>query len=410
MPSPLLVAASIARNAGATTSCRRRVHASRAGPEKPVWGAMDNADPTEIFLVAVPGLESALLAEAQQCGFRNPRVVAGGIVVEGGWDEAWRANLRLRGASRVLVRLGAFRALHLAQLDKRARKFPWGDTLRRDVPVRVEATCKASRIYHSGAAAQRVATAIREELGAVISDSADVIIKCRIEADLCTISVDATGQSLHKRGHKAAVGKAPLRETMASLFLAQCGFNGREPVLDPMCGSGTFVIEAAEVACGLAPGRSRHFAFEQLATFDAARWQAMRGTATPAETPFRFFGRDRDAGAVTMAQANATRAGVSTVTDFRRQTVSELERPDGPPGLVILNPPYGDRIGDKGKLHALYGALGKVLLARFSGWRVGLVTNEAALARSTHLPFKPPGPSILHGGLKVRLYQTGALV
>ncbi|MBL8710601.1 MAG: class I SAM-dependent RNA methyltransferase, partial [Rhodospirillaceae bacterium] len=205
----------------------------------------------EIFLVSTPGFESVLLAEARENGFVEPSIAKGGVTIKGGWPEVWRANLKLRGASSVLARIGAFPAFHLAQLDKRARKLPWGQFLRKDVPFRVEAACRHSKIYHSGAAAQRVQRAIEETLGAPVSPEAEICVKIRIEDDLCTISLDTSGESLHKRGHKEAVNKAPMRETLAALFLRQCGFDGSEPVLDPMCGSGTFVIEAAEIASGL---------------------------------------------------------------------------------------------------------------------------------------------------------------
>ncbi|WP_373505473.1 class I SAM-dependent RNA methyltransferase [Aestuariivirga sp.] len=363
----------------------------------------------EIFLMAPPGLEAVLCEESRARRFAKPKIVAGGVEVRGTWAEVWRANLELRGAGHVLARIGQFRVLHLAQLDKRARKFPWRDTLRADVPFRVEASCRKSRIYHSDAAAQRIETAIREELGAPVSADADVCIKARIEDDLCTISIDSSGGSLHKRGHKEAIGKAPMRETLAALFLRQCGYKGTEPVVDPMCGSGTFVIEAAEIAAGLNPGRSRHFAFEQLANFDAEAWQRMRDAGQAVTPGLRFYGSDRDAGAIRMSRANAKRAGVSGFTEFKQQAISDLVPPEGPPGLVIVNPPFGDRIGDKTELHALYGALGHTLKSRFSGWRVGLITTEVALARSTGLPFAPPARPVSHGGLKVLLFQTGPL-
>lgn len=387
------------------------------------------AQPFEIFLVAAPGLEAVLCAEASDRGFTNPTMVKGGVTVTGGWPEVWRANLELRGATRVLARIASFRALHLAQLDKRARRVPWAEILRADVPVRVEASCKASRIYHAGAAAQRIERAIAEELGAPIvkaapkktgksadrdppeDDTRAVQIKARIDDDLCTISVDSSGESLHKRGHKEAVNKAPMRETLAALFLRQCGYDGREPVpvVDPMCGSGTFVIEAAEIAAGLKPGRSRSFAFEQLATFDSARWQSLRSNATVTPPPVRFYGSDRDAGAVTMSRANAERAGVGAWTDFAHHAISDLTPPEGPPGLVIVNPPYGARIGEGKSLIPLYHAMGQTLKTRFAGWRVGIVTNEAALAKATELPFKEGGVSVSNGGIRVTLYQTDPL-
>ncbi|MFC3124970.1 class I SAM-dependent RNA methyltransferase [Pseudoroseomonas globiformis] len=363
----------------------------------------------EIFLAALPGLEAVLCDEVRNKGFKQPKAVAGGVVTRGGWPEVWRANLWVRGAGRVLARIDAFRVTHLAQLDARARRVPWGGVLRPDVPFRVEASCAKSRIYHSGAAAERIETAIREALGAPASAEAAVTVMARIDHDLCTISIDTSGELLHRRGHKEAVNAAPLRETMASLFLRQCGFDGQEPVLDPMCGSGTFVIEAAEIAARLNPGRSRSFAFETLASFDAEAWSRMRAVKSQREPAFRFAGSDRDAGAVAMSRANAERAGVGAFTDFQQAAISEIVPPQGPPGLVIVNPPYGTRIGDKARLAALYRTLGQVLRQRFSGWRVGLVTTEPALARATGLPFLPTGAPVPHGGLRVTLFRTAAL-
>ncbi len=361
---------------------------------------------SEIFLVTAPGLEGALAAEAKAHGFKAPEPARGGVTIAGGWPEVWRANLELRGPARVLMRIAAFRALHLAQLDKRAHKVPWGEFLRADVPFRVEAACKASRIYHQGAAAQRIEQAIRDVVGAPVEAAAEVCVKARIDDDLCTISLDTTGESLHKRGHKAEVAKAPMRENLAALFLRQCGYDGREPVLDPMCGSGTFVIEAAEIAAGLKPGRSRRFAFEQLAGFDNAAWQQMRNAGAPRalDPALRFYGRDRDAGAIRMSRANAERAGIAALADFRAAELGDLTAPGGPPGLVIVNPPYGTRIGEKKSLLPLYRRLGETLRARFAGWRVGLVTNDAELAAACGLSFAPPVGPVSHGGLRVSLF------
>lgn len=363
----------------------------------------------EIFLAAPPGLELVLKAEALERGFRKAKAVPGGVQFRGNWRDVWRANLELRGAGRVLARIGQFRSTHLDHLARTARAFDWATLLRPDVPVRVEATCTRSRIYHQGAAAERVSHAIRDSLGAPVSDEADLRVMLRIEDDMCTLSLDTSGQPLHKRGLKQAVGKAPLRETLAALFLRQCGYTGAEPVLDPMCGSGTIPIEAAEIALGLAPGRARSFAFESLANFDAGAWAEMRTSHATHPTTLHFYGSDRDAGAIRNANENAARSGVADITRFACHAVSDVARPEGPPGLVLLNPPYGARIGDKRQLFGLYGALGRVLQERFSGWRVGLVTTEGGLATATGLAFAAPGAPVAHGGLTVRLWQTEAL-
>ncbi len=363
----------------------------------------------EIFLATAPGLEAVLYEEVRSLRFRAVKQVAGGVTVDGDWRDAWRANLEVRGANKILARIDRFRVFHLDELAKRARRVAWDEVLRSDIPFRVEATCRTSKIFHSGAAAQRIADAIRDTLRAPLADDAAVTIMARIENDVCTISVDTSGELLHKRGFKVAVNKAPMRETFAALFLRACGYSGAEPVVDPMCGSGTFVIEAAEIAAGLKPGRERVFAFEQLATFDRGAWDEMRRATTPTTPSIRFHGSDRDAGAIEMSRANAERAGVAHLTTFAQVAIGDLTPPDGLPGLVIVNPPYGARIGDRERLHALYRALGRTLRTRFSGWRVGLITNESALARATELPFKPPGPPVNNGGLRVTLYVTDGL-
>jgi putative N6-adenine-specific DNA methylase len=363
----------------------------------------------DIFLVTVPGLEDVLLAEVRSKGFNSPHAVPGGVTIKGGWPEVWRANLWVRGAGRVLAQLASFRVLHLAELDNKARHVPWSEVLRPDVPFRVEATCKKSRIFHSGAAAQRIETAIQEVLGAPQSPDAEILVRALIDHDLCTLSVDTSGELLHRRGYKEAVGKAPMRETMASLFLRQCGYDGTEPVVDPMCGSGTFVIEAAEIAARLNPGRSRRFAFEQLATFDAEAWQRMRDVNSQRPSAVRFYGSDRDADAISMSRANAVRAGVADLTEFRQCTISDLIAPQEPPGLVIVNPPYGTRLGEKKKLLPLYRALGQTLMTRFGGWRIGMIASEPTLARATGLPFLPTTAPVPHGGLRVTLFRTEPL-
>ncbi|SHI77030.1 THUMP domain-containing class I SAM-dependent RNA methyltransferase [Wenxinia saemankumensis] len=365
----------------------------------------------EIFAAVPPSLEPLLLEEVHAAGWTGAEAGPGGVTFRGGWPDVWRANLVLRGAGRILVRVAEFPAVHLAQLDKRARKVDWTGLLRPDRPVRVEVATKASRIYHAGAAAERIERAIADATGAPIvaaAEDAVVALKVRIDRNLVTISLDSSGAPLHRRGHKEAVGKAPMRETLAALFLRRCGYDGTGPVLDPMCGSGTFVIEAAEIAAGLHPGRDRAFAFEELASFDPGEWAALRqGGGRPVSAG--FHGSDRDDGAVRSAAANAARAGVADLCSFERRAVSDAAPPPGPPGLVMVNPPYGARIGNRKLLFGLYGALGRTLAERFRGWRVGIVTSDGGLARATGLPFLPADPPVPHGGLRVTLWRTDPL-
>jgi putative N6-adenine-specific DNA methylase len=363
----------------------------------------------EIFLATAPGLENALYDEVRGKGFKQVKVIKGGVTLQGGWPEVWRANLWVRGASRVLARIDSFKTLHLSHLDKRAREVPWEAIFERGISVRVEASCVKSRIYHSDAAAQRVAKAIEEEMDVCVSPEADITVMVRIERDICTISVDTSGDLLHKRGFKSRVNKAPMRENMAALFLHECGYKGNEPVFDPMCGSGTFVIEAAEIAARLNPGRERSFAFEKLKTFEAQEWEKMRNVQRQAVVDIHVYGSDRDKGAIEISQENAARAGVAKYTEFKRQTIADITPPSSEEGLVILNPPYGSRIGDKKKLMPLYQTLGEVLRRRFCGWRVGIITSDETLAKATKLPFLQTKASVQHGGIRVNLFQTEAL-
>ncbi len=370
---------------------------------------MDINKDFEIFLATAPGLESLLCDEVRGKGFKQVKPIPGGVTIQGGWPEVWRANLWVRGASRVLARIASFQVLHLSQIDKRAREVPWSTILNPETPFRVEAVCAKSRIYHEGAAAERVEKAITETLKAPHSPDAEVTVMVRIERDICTISLDTSGALLHKRGYKQSVNKAPMRENMAALFLQQCGYKGTEPVFDPMCGSGTFVIEAAEIAARLNPGRARHFAFEQFVSFDPAAWETMRSVHREAARDIHFYGSDRDEGAVKMSAENAARAGIAALTEFKQQTISDMTPPTSTPGLVIVNPPYGTRIGDKKKLMPLYQTLGDVCRTRFSNWRVGIITTDMALAKATGLSFLPTTAPVQHGGLRVTLFHTEPL-
>ncbi len=374
---------------------------------------MTEAPSFEIFLQGPPGLEHTLLQETHALGYAGAVAVSGGVVVQGDWPDVWRLNLWCRGASRILVRIAQFRVTHLAQLDKRARALPWTDLLAPETAIKVEATTKRSKIYHSGAAAERVLNAALAA-GAVAAEGnvPTIQIACRIEDNLCTLSIDSCGELLHRRGFKQAVGKAPLRETLAAMFLRECSYAPGEALVDPFCGSGTIPIEAAEISAGLAPGRARAFAFERLASFDQHQWTDMKNElkAEPEQATPIAFGSDRLAGAIEMSNANAARAGVDGLIQFTQHPVSVVAPAEGvPPGLVLTNPPYGARIGDKGQLTALYQAFGQTMRARFGGWRVGLITSEGRLAKATGLPFEEVGPPVPHGPLKIRLYRTAPL-
>jgi len=374
---------------------------------------MKQTDKFEIFITTQLGLEHLLYDEIKKFEFTNPVLLVGGVSITGDWVDVWKANMYLRGATKVLARIGEFRAFHLAQLDKRARKFPWHITISKGMSIKAEVvTNRKNKIYHAGAAVERIERAISEEIGSKIAgsvSSADIVFKIRIIDNNVIISIDTSGDGLYKRGYKLATGKAPIRENIASLALYYCGYTGNEPVLDPMCGSGTFIIEAAEISRNLMPGRNRKFSFQNLNSYDEKLVDYFVKKWENKISEFTFFGMDRNHNVVEHSIQNSKRAGIDDISNFKAQSIERLSRPKGPEGLVIVNPPYGSRIGKKKDLFSLYRTFGEKMKNEFSGWRVGMITSDNALAQSTRLPLEASELTISNGGLKIQIYKTRAL-
>jgi putative N6-adenine-specific DNA methylase len=374
---------------------------------------MKQTDKFEIFITTQLGLEHLLHDEIKKFEFTNPVLLVGGVSITGDWADVWKANMYLRGATKVLARIGEFRAFHLAQLDKRARKFPWHITIPQGISIKAEVvTNRKNKIYHAGAAVERIERAISEEIGSKIAgsvSSADIVFKIRIIDNNVIISIDTSGDGLYKRGYKLATGKAPIRENIASLALYYCGYTGNEPVLDPMCGSGTFIIEAAEISRNLMPGRNRKFSFQNLNSYDETLVDYFVKKWENKISEFTFFGMDRNHNVVEHSIQNSKRAGIDDISNFKAQSIERLSRPKGPEGLVIVNPPYGSRIGKKKDLFSLYRTFGEKMKNEFSGWRVGMITSDNALAQSTKLPLISSELAISNGGLKIHLYRTETL-
>jgi putative N6-adenine-specific DNA methylase len=226
----------------------------------------------------------------------------------------------------------------------------------------------------------------------------------RIEHDTCTLSVDTSGEPLHRRGHRQETGRAPLRESLAAALLLASGWEGRVPLVDPFCGAGTIAIEAALLARDRAPGRQRGFAFEAWRDFDAALWQQLRAEADAraarAPAPPPILACDRDAGAVAAAHANARRAGVEADVQILQRTLSALDVPPGP-GFIVTNPPHGVRLRS-GDLRDLYARFGQVLRARCPGWQVALLSADPRAHAAAGLPLEAHG-TLVHGGLRLAI-------
>ncbi len=375
----------------------------------------------EVFAACPPGLESVLLAEINDLDLpltKAPKQVIGGVELDCPDRQACsqvtaETNLWLRSATRVLARLARFPVHHLAQLDKRARRIDWAEVLPADCRLKVEATCHRSRIYHSDAAATRVFKAAADGAqahpgGGTDEDHFKILV--RIERDLCTVSVDTSGAPLYQRGAKLETAKAPLRENLAAgllQFADWCPEAG-EALMDPMCGSGSFLLEAVSLACHRAPGAQRHFAFENLKTHEPERFAAQKEKAEDqalSVAPVPISGSDNSGGAVGATQRNLERAGFANLATVQRLDVSEV-RPAATTGLMIVNPPYGKRLGRESRdQRQLYGELGRVFREYFAGWRLALLTAHGQLAQATGLDFKQVSVAIPHGGLRVKLYR-----
>ena len=370
----------------------------------------------DLFAACAPGLEPFLLSELVDLGLRtstSPAVPVsgqGGVSFRGGLADLYRVNLHLRTATRVLLRLGEFRAFSFAELRQKAAKLPWNRFLLPGQPLDFQTTCKQSRLYHSTAVSQRVAEGFADcfswspsKAKAAGSRFPAQRVVVRLHKDVCTISLDSSGDALYKRGYRQALVKAPLRETLAAAMLLASGWDRRSPLVDPFCGSGTIPIEAALLASSIPPGMRRKFAFMYWSGFDSQIWKGMLESAQEEIRPSNviIYGSDRDAGAVKLAQENAHRAGVAGQITFHQHAFSALPAPAGC-GWLVTNPPYGQRASPNRDLRDLYAAFGALLHEHFSGWRVAFLCTDDRLATLSRLRFEK-GFSLDNGGIPVKL-------
>lgn len=399
----------------------------------------------DCFAIAAPGLETLVAHELTTLGVAGAKAVTGGVEFKADAAHLASVQLRTRTASRVIVRLAQFRATAFHELERAARQVEWSRILPPGAPFRLRVTCKKSRLYHSDAVAERVAAAIvRGVKGATFEDGAQPdddrdepagptglpaqLFVVRFDHDECTISADASGELLHRRGYRLAVGRAPLRETLAAAMLIGADWDPATPLVDPMCGSGTIPIEAAMIARRIAPGLARPFAAERWPESPARAWPDARLAAKKEilpKAPAPIVGADRDEGAIANALANAKRMGVLGDVEFRCAALSALEVPaarvDGagpagpatptsagsappasPRGLLVANPPYGVRVGESKPLRDLFARFGQVAREKCDGWRVALLSADRALDAQTKLPFTQVFATS-NGGIAVRL-------
>lgn len=365
------------------------------------------------FAVVAPGAEEVAAREATQAlPDATVNAVAGGIDIEGSLGAGLSANLELRIPTRVLLRLGEVRAREFGKLRHLVARLPWERFLPPDAPVRISASASRCRLYHTGGIDENVRAAIGDRLGVIPekapADAGAPLVLVRGSEDRFMISIDSSGERLHRRGWRIDPHEAPLRETLAACLLALAGWQPSQPLVDPMCGAGTIPIEACSAALGFSPGADRTFAFESWPAFDAAAretWGALRAAAAErrrTELAAPIHASDREAAAIDATRANAARAGVNRWLRITEESLADVHPPAGGPGVFLANPPYGRRLGSIRSLPSLYRQVGQVLRQRFHGWRAGVVVPDARLASAFQLPVVA-SHRVAHGGLGVTL-------
>lgn len=368
--------------------------------------------PFQYFAPCPTGLEQVLADELAELGAAAPRPLAGGVAFDGDLALGYRANLWSRIASRVLLRLAGAPYRSEDDVYQAAHRLDWAQWFapQRTFKVAVAATrCPLKsldfvtlRIKDAVADRFRASAGVRPD---VDTRQPEVRVHAFLDAEQVTLYLDLSGEALFKRGYRQHTGEAPLRENLAAGILRLAGWTPAAALLDPLCGSGTIAVEAAMAALGVAPGRSRRFAFERLAIHRPALWRQLQEEAAdsvPGPSP-RIHASDIDPRAVAMTRANARAAGVADAVRVERHDALALEPPE-PTGLIVTNPPYAVRLGREDALAEFYAALGDRLKQRFAGWSAFILTADLSLPSRIRL--KPARRTPLYNGaIECRLYE-----
>ena len=366
----------------------------------------------EQFFASSPrGLEPLLAAELASLGAQRVAEVPGGVAFSGGWGVCYTANLWSRLASRILWRVAEFGYAGENDLYEAARKVDWVRLFAVERTLRVNVSAQKSPLKSLDFATLRIKDAIcdrfRDALGGrpnVDRANPDVRVHAFLDAARCVLYLDTSGEPLFKRGWRTGAGEAPLRENLAAGIVMLSGWKPEEPLLDPMCGGGTLLVEAAAMARGRAPGAKRGFGFEKVKIFDAKLWtkiKAEQRTATSAK--LEIFGSDIDPGALSAARRNLAGAGVERWVKLEQADILERAAP-APAGVMVANPPYGERIGSKEELALFYPKLGSALKRNFPGWRCHFFTADLRLPKLVRLQASRRVP-LYNGALECRLFE-----
>lgn len=358
------------------------------------------------------GLEGVLAEELKELAAENVETRAGGVGFRGPFILSYRINLESRIASRVLWRVSEAGYRTEDDIYRAVRALPWTDWFKVNHRIMVDVNARNCPLKSLDFVTLRIKDAIcdcfRDAHGArpdVDRRSPDVRIYAYLTNDTLTVYLDTSGEPLFKRGYRDARIEAPLKENLAAGILRLTGWNPTEPLLDPMCGSGTFLTEAAMMALNIAPGLARKFAFQKLLNFSENDWRrCLERVATRAPmAQVQLFGSDKYGDVLKVARTNLLKAGVESAVQLKQVDVLERSAPT-PNGVLVLNPPYGVRLGEQQDLAAFYPKLGDVLKRQFSGWRAYIFSADPQLPKSIRLSASKRTP-LFNGPLECRLFE-----
>ena len=368
----------------------------------------------EKFFAPCPrGLSAPLAAELLAIGAQNILADDSGVAFEGELITAYRANLHSRIASRVLWQMAHFPYENEHQIYDAVLLLPWPQRFEVSRTIKVEMKAQKSPQKSLDFTTLRIKDAVCDKFREVVGERPNVATRepdVRIHAFLspthATIYLDMSGEPLFKRGSREHTGAAPLKKNLAAGIIALSGWQPGEAFLDPMCGSGTFLVEAAEIALNFAPGAHRQFAFQKLKNFDSAAWSKMLNEARLAEKPktlLPIYGSDLYGEALDDAHANLLANGLGDCVRLKQANILEISAPEET-GVMVTNPPYGERLGETSTLTDLYPKLGDLLKQKFPGWRAYFFTGDTMLPKGVRLAAFKKTP-LFNGKIECRLYE-----
>ncbi|HEX7605389.1 MAG TPA: THUMP domain-containing protein [Usitatibacter sp.] len=369
---------------------------------------------THYFFAPCPrGLSGALAEELGELGAGTIEPAEAGVAFSGAFDLVYIANLHSRIASRILWRVAQFPYKSEDDVYNGAAGIRWNSHFNADRTFKIDTNAHRSPVKSLDFITLRVKDAVADQFRAaagrrpsVESRDPDVRIHVFLDAKMCTLYVDTSGDSLFKRGKRDHVGEAPLKKNLAAGILRLAKWRPGVPLLDPMCGAGTFLSEAAEISLGRAAGRSRSFGFEKLARFNEATWERFVANARKSEKPVEplpIHGSDLYGRSLGHAVLNLREAGLEDAVKLKQVNLLELSAP-GPTGVIVTNPPYGVRLGEKEELADFYPRLGDALKQRFAGWTAYIFSGDPDIAKLIRL--QASRKTVLYNGaLECRLYE-----